>query len=71
MNFHKKKPLQSLALNLQSFEDFSASENELKMKTKMDLWIKTFEASKISKASLQHCYCYGVTLRVKGLTSNS
>ena len=49
------KSSQSSALNLWSFEDSLASENEPKMKTKMDLRTKIFEASKIFEALLQHC----------------
>ena len=42
LNFPKKSS-QSSAYNLQSFEVSSASENEPKMKTKLDLWTKIFE----------------------------
>ena len=49
LNFPKKS-LQSPAKNLQSFKDSSAYKNEPKMKTKMDLQTKIFEAS------LQHWY---------------
>ena len=64
LNFPKKS-LKSLASNLQRFENHLTSENETKMKTKMDL---RKESLKLQRSSMLRCI---IAVCLKGVHSVS
>ena len=63
-------PKRSSAWNLRSLKDSSASENEPKMKTKMDLRIKIFEDLWSFVATLAYSRCFTSSLRLGFLYLN-